>query len=183
MYMNHVYFSKEQVTAGEMNKFLNLLFEQCYGEGNDYNDIHIYPEDLGAFTVEWEQVPWSHEYGGRFVFKDFEELYLDEFKADDESDTCADEDIERDTDEFLKTCDCDFIKDCTNCGNCSSCSGCDDEIHLTDNFKPVSEKQIYTEEISEECKTCIYLGDRQNIQYLPDCICDDCAFCAADSED
>lgn len=66
--MNKIYFSKEQIAAGELTKFLNLLIEQSYGKGNEYNDIHIIPADLGAVTLEWEAVPWSKEYGGHWQY-------------------------------------------------------------------------------------------------------------------
>lgn len=66
--MNKVYFSKEQIAARELAKFLNLLIEQSYGKGEDYNDIHIIPTDFGAVILEWESVPWSKEYGGHWQY-------------------------------------------------------------------------------------------------------------------
>lgn len=66
--MNKVYFSKEQIKAGELDKFLHLLIEQSYGKGDDYNDIHIVPTDLGAVVLEWETSPWSKEYGGHWQY-------------------------------------------------------------------------------------------------------------------
>lgn len=66
--MNRMYFSKEQITAGELTKFLNLLIEQSYGKANDYNDIHIIPVDIDAVLLEWESVPWSKEYGGHWQY-------------------------------------------------------------------------------------------------------------------
>lgn len=66
--MNKVYFSKEQIVAEELAKFLNLLIEQSYGKGDNYNDIHIIPADLGAVILEWEAVPWSKEYGGHWQY-------------------------------------------------------------------------------------------------------------------
>lgn len=76
--MNSQYFSKEQVAAGELNEFLNVLLKQCYGKGTDFNDIHIKPEDCGAFTVEWETSPWSGEWGGhwRYIRDDEEEVVM-----------------------------------------------------------------------------------------------------------
>lgn len=72
--MNRQYFSKGQIVAGELNAFLNILLKQCYGKGDYYNDIHIKPEDCGAFVVEWEANPRSGEYGGHWQYiKDDEE--------------------------------------------------------------------------------------------------------------
>lgn len=50
--MNKMYFSKEQIEAGELAKFLNLLIEQSFGEGDSFNDIHIKPEDFGSVILE-----------------------------------------------------------------------------------------------------------------------------------
>lgn len=76
--MNSQYFSKEQVAAGELNEFLDVLLKHCYGKGENYNDIHIKPEDLGAFIIEWETSPWSGEWGGhwQYVRDDDEEVVM-----------------------------------------------------------------------------------------------------------
>ena len=66
--MNIQYFSKDQIAAGELNKFLDVLLKQCYGKGDYYNDIHIRPEDCGAFVVEWETNPRSGEWGGHWHY-------------------------------------------------------------------------------------------------------------------
>ena len=55
--------------------------DYCYSDNDSngfkhYNDIHIKPEDLGAFTIEWVQVPWSGEYGGRFEYLEEDEEIL-----------------------------------------------------------------------------------------------------------
>lgn len=68
--MNRQYFSKEQVAAGELNEFLNVLLKQCYGKSDCFNDIHIKPEDCGAFMIEWEETPWNHEWGGHWQYID-----------------------------------------------------------------------------------------------------------------
>ena len=76
--MNSQYFSKEQVAAGELNEFLNVLLKQCYGKSDCYNDIHIKPEDLGAFVIEWEETPWSGGWGGhwQYIKDDDEEVVM-----------------------------------------------------------------------------------------------------------
>lgn len=67
--VNRMYFGKEDLDLMyEFIKFLNKYSYESSGDFKDYNDIHIYPEDCGAFTVEWAQVPWNHEYGGYFKF-------------------------------------------------------------------------------------------------------------------
>ena len=70
--MNSMYFTKEDVDAGLMVELINYLCKYSYHSGPGdlahYNDIHIKPVDCEAFVVEWEQTPWSQEYGGRFEF-------------------------------------------------------------------------------------------------------------------
>ena len=66
--MNSQYFSKEQIENGELNEFLDILLKLCYGKGDNFNDIHIKPEDFGAFVIEWEETPWSGEYGGHWQY-------------------------------------------------------------------------------------------------------------------
>lgn len=76
--MNRQYFSKEQIAAGELNEFLDVLLKQCYGKGDCYNDIHIKPEDCGSFVVEWETNPRSGEWRGhwRYIKDDEEEVVM-----------------------------------------------------------------------------------------------------------
>lgn len=70
--MNSMYFSKEDVEAGLMTGLINYLCKYSYSSGprdfSHYNDIHIKPADCGAFIVEWEQRPWSEDYGGKFEY-------------------------------------------------------------------------------------------------------------------
>lgn len=83
--MNSQYFSKEQVANGEMQKLLDFLMSEAYGSGDHYNDIHIYPSDMGAFVIEWEQTPWSHDYGGKFEYIDEEHVVMLEKRFPDGS--------------------------------------------------------------------------------------------------
>lgn len=101
--MNSQYFSKEQIAAGELNEFLEVLLKQCYGKGITFNDIHIKPEDLGAFSVEWEAVPWSKEYGGhwQFIHDDEEEVVMKYYYFPDEH--CELFETEEEYEEALKT--------------------------------------------------------------------------------
>ena len=94
--MNSQYFSKEQLAAGEVNEFLNLLIKQSYGKGDCYNDIHVVPCDLGAVMVEWESNPWSGEYGGKwkYVQEDDEEVVAKYYYFPDESSVlCESEEV------------------------------------------------------------------------------------------
>lgn len=78
--VNSQYFSAERVQSGAMMDFVNLLLKMAYEKDADgcgtYNDVHIYPQDLGAFTVEWAQVPWAHDYGGQFQYIDEDQVVL-----------------------------------------------------------------------------------------------------------
>jgi len=102
--MNSQYFSKEQVKAGELQKLLAFLMEEAYGAGNHYNDIHIRPEDCGAFVIEWEQVPWSHEFGGQFVLLEEDQEIMTRYTfPDNHTELCYNkEDYEERLAEWLK---------------------------------------------------------------------------------
>lgn len=81
--MNSMYFSKEATSRGDLTRFVTMLNSMSYNDDNTYFDIHIRPEDLGAFVVEWAQVPWSHEYGGKFVYLDEDEVVTSELTFPD----------------------------------------------------------------------------------------------------
>lgn len=87
--INRMYFSSEMVATGEMTKLITLLCEQAYCKQDHdlalYNDIRIHPEDLGAFSVEWVQLPWSGEYGGNFRYVDEDEIVCFEREMPDRS--------------------------------------------------------------------------------------------------
>jgi len=73
MKANSMYFDKD--SRESMYKFIRLLNEMSY-DGNAllYNDIHIKPEDCDSFTVEWVQIPWTHDYGGEFKYVDEDQV-------------------------------------------------------------------------------------------------------------
>lgn len=85
MYVNTQYFDSKQIEAGELDAFVKILMSAAYGKGKYYNDIHIVPTDLGAFIVEWLQVPWDHSSGGRFASIDEDEVIMKEYKMPDGS--------------------------------------------------------------------------------------------------
>ena len=83
---NSQYFSKEQVESGSASAFIKMLMDMCYEDNNpSYNDIHIQPEDCGAFTVQWIQVPWDHDYGGTFQYVDEDHVVARECEFPDKS--------------------------------------------------------------------------------------------------
>lgn len=107
--VNKMYFSKKAVENGDFQEFLSVLMKQCYTENDDrdflsYNDIHIYPCDLGAFTVEWVQRPWSGEYGGRFEYCDEEQVPMKAYEFPDKHFEyfASDEEYEEVLGEWLK---------------------------------------------------------------------------------
>jgi len=102
--MNSMYFNEEQVDSGEMIEFLNILLKQCYGKSEDYNDIHIKPVDCHAFIIEWNQIPWSGEYGGHFQFiEEDQTVMIEKFFPDNHSEMCYDEDDYKERlNDFLK---------------------------------------------------------------------------------
>ena len=75
--MNSQYFSKEDVETGLLTSFIEELLKGCYSSEAHFNDIHIIPEDLGAFRVEWIQSLWESKYNfSKFVELKPEELVV-----------------------------------------------------------------------------------------------------------
>lgn len=70
--MNSQYFSEETVKAGELDRFLVALRSQDYGKGRYFNDVHVYPEDCGAYIVEWQQRSWDDDEDQGFRYIDAE---------------------------------------------------------------------------------------------------------------
>ena len=85
--INRMYFSGPMFESGEMAKFIETLCAQAYCKQDPdvalYNDIRIRPEDCGAFSVEWVQVPWDGAYGGSFQYVDEDEVVCFERKMPD----------------------------------------------------------------------------------------------------
>lgn len=102
--MNRQYFSKEQIEAGELHKLLDYLMAEAYGAGEYYNDIHIKPEDCEAFTIEWEQVPWNHQFGGHFeLIEEDQVVMIERTFPDNHTELCYDEeDFNERLKEFLE---------------------------------------------------------------------------------
>ena len=88
--VNRMYFSKEAVENGELQKLLDYLMKYSYSDNGPRNmchycDIHIKPEDLEAFTVEWTQEPWSNHLGDRggFEYVECDQLVMREYEFPD----------------------------------------------------------------------------------------------------
>lgn len=60
-------FSPEEVKAGLMNDLIQLLLSYNQESEKYYHDIHI-TTDGHCTIVEWETLPYSHEWGGKFVY-------------------------------------------------------------------------------------------------------------------
>ena len=80
--MNRQVFRKKEIDKGCLNKLLNVLIELNHTLEDDYNEIHIYQDDF-ITVVEWEQVPFNGEYGGKFEYIDEEHLVLKEVRFPD----------------------------------------------------------------------------------------------------
>lgn len=86
--VNRMYFSKEAVENGELQKLIDYLMSYSYSDNDRQNfqlycDIHIRPEDIGAFVVEWTQEPWSGDWGGSFQYVDEDQLVMTEYEMPD----------------------------------------------------------------------------------------------------
>lgn len=85
--MNSMYFTSEDVKSGLMTQFIEYLCMYSYKSGPidhaHYNDIHIRPDDCGAFVVEWVQAPWSGEYDGKFEYVGEEQVVCNEVEFPD----------------------------------------------------------------------------------------------------
>lgn len=64
-------------------KLLDTLLD--YNEDKDethYNDIHIYQEE-SLIIVEWDNIPYSHEWGGQFRYIDWDDVVMKEVNFPD----------------------------------------------------------------------------------------------------
>ena len=82
--MNRQYFSKKQIENDELKDFIHLLIKHSWGKSEEYNDIHIQPDDFGV-TVEWTQAPWSREWGGHWQYINDDEVVMKYYEFPDES--------------------------------------------------------------------------------------------------
>ena len=69
---NSMAFTPEELEAGLLQNLLNYLFTYNKKSEKHYCDIHI-TTDSYCTIVEWDVVPYSHEWGGEFKHVDFDE--------------------------------------------------------------------------------------------------------------
>lgn len=75
---NSMAFTPEEVEAGLFQKFLDTLIHYNGNSEKHYCDIHI-TTDGYCTILEWDCVPFSHEWGGEFKHVDFDEEVVHEF--------------------------------------------------------------------------------------------------------
>ena len=106
--MNHILFDTNKPNGRKhFQQLLNTLLD--YNSDKDeeyYNDIHIYQEE-SFIVLEWEHVPYSHEWGGKFQYIDEgmgQVVMIEKTFPDNHYELCYDEE---DYEERLK----DWLKD------------------------------------------------------------------------
>ena len=72
---NYQAFIPEEVEKGLHLKLLNCLLELNKESQKHYNDIHITTDGF-CTIIEWESVPYSHEYGGSFKYVSEDEVVM-----------------------------------------------------------------------------------------------------------
>lgn len=85
-------------------EFIQILLNYNMRENiHYYNDIHIRQEETFA-TIEWMQVPYTHEWGGKWQFVDEDEVVMiEKIFPDNHIELCYDEnDYEEKLQEFLE---------------------------------------------------------------------------------
>lgn len=101
--VNSLGFTPEEVKKGMFNEFLSLLIKQNDEFEHSYNEIHI-TSDGYCTIVEWDKVPYNHDYGGTFQYVDEEHLVVKEVQMPDGVyEWAVDDDMEKDLiDDFIK---------------------------------------------------------------------------------
>lgn len=100
---NQVAFTPEEVEKGFHLELLNVLLNYNQKSEKHYNDIHI-TSDGYCFIIEWDQVPYSHEYGGEFKYvAEDEVVMLEKHFPDNHIELCYnEEDYQEKLAEWLK---------------------------------------------------------------------------------
>ena len=74
--MNSMYFT-------DRNKLVNMINTLLDSDDDEFfSDIHLYSEEH-AYVLEWEQVPYSHEFGGSFKYVGDDEVVMYEGRFPD----------------------------------------------------------------------------------------------------
>lgn len=76
---------RDEKERESFKRLLDVLID--YGVKSDWgsNDIHLLLDPEGVMILEWEQVPHSGDYGGRFAHVDEDEVILKEYRLPDNS--------------------------------------------------------------------------------------------------
>lgn len=100
---NYQSFTPEEVEHGLHLEFLNTLLNYNKVSKDHYNDIHL-TTDGYCTIIEWETIPYNHEYGGSFKYVGEDEvIMLERHFPDNHTELCYDEeDYKERLDEFLK---------------------------------------------------------------------------------
>lgn len=101
--MNSKAFTPEEVKKNLHLDLINYLLSYNQKSKNYYYDIHI-TTDGYCLIVEWENIPYNHEYGGAFKYIDEDHIVLKqvifpdnhtEYLFDDEEDEMLKEWLEK----------------------------------------------------------------------------------------
>ena len=100
---NYQSFTTEEVEQGLHLEFLNTLLNYNKVSKTHYNDIHL-TTDGYCTIIEWETIPYNHEYGGSFKYVGEDEvIMLERHFPDNHTELCYnEEDYKERLDEFLK---------------------------------------------------------------------------------
>lgn len=79
---NSMAFTPEEVKAGLFQKFLDTLMHYNANSDQHYCDIHI-TTDGYCTILEWENVPYNHEWGGSFEYVQEDEYVVHDLKLPD----------------------------------------------------------------------------------------------------
>ena len=79
---NNMAFTPEEVKAGLFQKFLDTLMHYNANSDQHYCDIHI-TTDGYCTILEWENVPYNHEWGGSFQYVQEDEYVMHELELPD----------------------------------------------------------------------------------------------------
>jgi hypothetical protein len=82
--MNHQSFDINTPNGRKhFQKLLDTLLDYNADEDERYyNDIHIYQEE-SLMIIEWDNVPYSHEWGGRFQYIGEDDVVMKEVRFPD----------------------------------------------------------------------------------------------------
>ena len=100
---NYQSFTPEEAEQGLHLEFLNTLLNYNKVSKDHYNDIHL-TTDGYCTIIEWETIPYNHEYGGSFKYVGEDEvIMLERHFPDNHTELCYnEEDYQEKLAEWLK---------------------------------------------------------------------------------